>query len=440
MRQGPHEWLGRHARDKSLFNPNSSPPYSDVDPDDESPAAEDSQYDSDEPDVQQVLEHARAPLSKRELEEPRNRERLEWHMMLESVLKGDVVKEMKRLIRGREDWNVDVLKTDVWMGVRAKALGRSVPFQRQLTEHGRTRINRLIEEVISFEIKGESEVGKPPLKQVEDVVMKIEECEALYPTIRELKQLNARANSDEFRESCASVVSWHNTTMLINTQLSILKRWVGNEELDFVKPLQIVSQGGEVSEEGSFLERILKESDLNTLQSTDSMLPGISAVIDKAKNSLIANADAFARRHLPPYIEELLTLINFPSRLIQEVISLRVSYGKEMKNPTKLTSDLLDPMISQISKLLEVAVHIKQRYLVVSQHEPGWDPPPCVDENFDSVVVDCLKYYFKLLNRKLTQNKNTFKEAEIIEQEWEFLNEIGRELENGDIEVAEQFR
>ncbi|KAK3078478.1 hypothetical protein LTS18_007410, partial [Coniosporium uncinatum] len=44
-----------------------------------------------------------------------------------------------------------------------------------------------------------------------------------------------------------------------------------------------------------------------------------------------------------------------------------------------------------------------------------------------------------MLNWKLSANKNTFKEAEILEQEWDFCNKIGRNLEGGDVEVAEQF-
>jgi mitogen-activated protein kinase kinase kinase len=97
-------------------------------------------------------------------------------------------------------------------------------------------------------------------------------------------------------------------------------------------------------------------------------------------------------------------------------------------------------MISQFQILMRVATQIKQRYLEISRPEPGWDLPPCVDENFDSVVLDAMKYYFRILNWKLNANKNTFKEAEILEQEWEFSYVIGRQIENGDIEVAEQFR
>ncbi|KAK5001798.1 Suppressor of Sensor Kinase (SLN1), partial [Cryomyces antarcticus] len=100
---------------------------------------------------------------------------------------------------------------------------------------------------------------------------------------------------------------------------------------------------------------------------------------------------------------------------------------------------MAEQMIAQFQILLNLAVKIKEGYTVISQPEPGWDLPPCIDENFDLVVVDALKFYFKMLNWKLSANKNTFKEAEILEQEWGFSNELGRHLEGGDVEVAEQF-
>ena len=99
-----------------------------------------------------------------------------------------------------------------------------------------------------------------------------------------------------------------------------------------------------------------------------------------------------------------------------------------------------EQMISQFQILLTLAVRIKDVYNIISRPEPGWEPPDCIEENFDAMVLDALKFYFRLLNWKLSANKNAFKEAEILEQEWEFSNKLGRFLDGGDVEVAEQFR
>ncbi len=378
--------------------------------------------------------------SSEELQVPQNRERLEWHSMLASVLKGDVVKQEKqRLIGTTEQKGEKALNNEIWIGVRARVCGRSIAAQKRMVEECRAAISLEIEAIIAFQIKGASEAGKPATKQVQDIVQKIERCESLYPTRLALEEANARAASSAFKSSCDAVIAWHNTTELINTELAILQGWVGNQELDFAKPR--VRSPGEagLTDDSSFLDRIHKDDGLKSLHGDHSMLLGVAEVIRKAKFSLIENAQAFAQRHLPPYIEELLTLINFPSRLIQEIIRMRLTYAKKMKDPSQQSAMMSAQMISQFQILLKLAVRIKQEYTLVSQPEPGWELPSCIDDNFDFVVLDALKFYFKMLNSKLVGNKNTFKEAEILEQEWEFSNQIGRYLDGGDVEVAEQF-
>lgn len=436
VRQDPDNWFNTEPATPSLG-------YStDSETDEESPSSE-LHFDNDpyDPETQLFLGNDDIQPSIEEMQVPENRERLEWHSMLASVLKGDVVKQEKqRLIGTMEQKGIDVLNNEIWIGVRAKFCGRTVQVQKKLMEDGRAEVGALIEAIVSFEIKGETEAGKPAIDQVRDVVEKIEKCERLYSTTREFEAANPRAASEEFKSSCEAVIAWHNTTQLINTELAILQGWVGNDDLDFARTKTRSSHGNELADESSFLDRILKEDGLKSLQGDSSMLLGVAEVIRKAKNSLIHNATAFAERHLPPYIEELLTLINFPSRLIQEIIRMRLSYAKKMKDSAQQSGMIVDQMISQFQILMSLACKIKQGYLDISQPEPGWDLPPCIDENFDAVIVDALKFYFKMLNWKLSANKNTFKEAEILEQEWEFSNEIGRQLDGGDIEVAEQFR
>lgn len=374
------------------------------------------------------------------LQQPDKRERLEWHSMLASVLKGDVVKQEKQRLIGTTELKGDkAFKDEIWMGVRARVCGRNIAAQKRLIEEGRAGIGTEIEAIIAFEIKGETEAGKCAEDQVRDIVLKIERCERLYPTRGALEEANPRAASDAFKASCDAVIAWHNTTELISTELAILQGWVGNGELDFAMTRQRSPSGTGLNDESSFLDRILKEDGLKSLQGNNSMLLGVAKVISKAKFTLIENAGAFAQRHLPPYMEELLTLINFPSRLIQEIIRLRLQYAKNMKDPGQQGPMMAEQIISQFQILLKLAVRIKQDYIDVSQPEPGWELPPCIDENFDLVVLDALRFYFKMLNSKLVINKNTFKEAEILESEWDFCNEIGRFLDAGDVEVAEQF-
>jgi mitogen-activated protein kinase kinase kinase len=376
-----------------------------------------------------------------ELKIPANRERLEWHSMLASVLTGDVVKqEKKRLIGGGEQQGDNTLRAEIWLGIRARTCGRTVQAQRKMIEDGRTKAKATVEGIIGFEIKGEAEVGQTAAQQVEDIVKKIEKCESLYPTRQALEIAQPRTASPAYKESCDAIIAWHNTTQLINTELAILKSWVGNEELDFSKPKTRSANEPHLVDDSSFIDRILKEDGLKSLQGKGSLLVGLNKVINKAKLTLIANSAAFEERHLPAYMEELQTLMNFPSRLVQEIISMRLSYAKKMKDPAQQGVAMAEQMAAQFQILLNLAVRIKESYLIISQPEPGWNPPSCIEENFDSVVLDALRFYFRMLDKKLSANKNTFKEAEILEQEWDFSSQLGRHLEGGDVEVAEQFR
>ena len=405
--------------------------------DDESPRTE---FPLDDPyDETKVFNENDEGPTDEEMRDPASRERLEWHSMLSSVLQGDVVRQEKqRLIGTTEHKTPEEIGSEIWTGARAKYYGRPLNMQKKMIDDARSQLAPIIESIIDFEIKGETVVGKSPFEQVEEVVAKIEKCCWLYSSWSQLEQSQSRAASDAFKASCSAVISWHNVTQTINTELSILQSWVGNPELDFTKQ-RSKAGSSELTDKSSFIDRILKEDGLKALQGEQSMFMGISKVILKAKETLIENAASFHERHLPPYIEELLTLINFPSRLIQEIIKVRLAYARKMKEPAQQSPLIIDQMISQFQILMKLACAIKQEYMNISHPEPGWDLPPCIDENFDATIVEALRFYFKMLNWKLMSNRNTFREAEILEQEWGLSNEIGRQLEGGDVEVAEQF-
>ena len=413
----------------------------DSETDDESPST--AEYVENDPyDQETLLYYGNDDMqpSIEELKIPANRERLEWHSMLASVLTGDVVKqEKKRLIGSTEQQGDSTMKAEIWMGIRAKVCGRSLQAQRRIVDDTRSKIRANLESIISFEVGGEAEAGQTAAQQVEDIVKKIEKVESVYPTRQALEAAYPRAASQPYKDACDAVIAWHNTIALINTEMSILKKWVGNEELDFTKPRPRSSQDHHLTDDSSFIDRILKEDGLKSLQGDTNLLAPLEKVIQKAKATLIANAEGFAERHLPPYIEELLTLINFPSRLLQEIIRVRLSYAKKIKDPSQQGVMMAEQMIAQFQILLAMAGQVKESYMVISRPEPGWDLPPCIEENFDTVVLDALKFYFKMLNWKLAANKNTFKEAEILEQEWDFCNKLGRQLQGGDVETAEQF-
>lgn len=407
---------------------------------DGSPSSE-AQFEVDPYDQETLLFYGNddMEITPEDLQDPANRERLEWHTMLASVLTGDVVKQEMKRLTGASDKPGSDLKEDIWAGVRAMVCGRTFATQRRLIEEGRQNLPAILEEITNFQVKGESDTGMSATQQIHGIVKKIEKVEGLYPSRTALIAAQKAAGSPNYLAACDAVVAWSNTTELINIQLGILQSWVGNVELDFLKPKERTPGADGLSDDTPFIERLLKEDGLKSLQGDRSMLRGVSEVVLKAKTTLIENSEAFASRHLPPYIEELLTLISFPSRLIEQVIRMRLEYAQKMKETAQQHSLMQEQMLTQFQLLLTLAIDIKKEYAEISRPEAGWDLPPCIDDSFDQVVLDSLKYYFRMLGWKLGGNKNARKEAEVLEQEWKFSNEIGRHLVGGDVEVAEQF-
>ncbi len=85
---------------------------------------------------------------------------------------------------------------------------------------------------------------------------------------------------------------------------------------------------------------------------------GASVLISKVKETLIENSTPFQKRHLPPYLEELLTLISFPSRLIEEITKTRLEYARRVKETAQQNPLMQDQMISQFQLLLKFAIMI----------------------------------------------------------------------------------
>jgi mitogen-activated protein kinase kinase kinase len=428
------------------FSSQQSPPslgYStETETDDESPITdmpvEDDSYDQD--GMLYYGDDEGVPPPEEVALAPGNRERIEWHGMLQIVMKGDVVRqEKKRILGSSENREGAAFMDDVWIGLRAKVCGRTLAAQKRLLDEKRSRLDSMMDHITDFSIRGNQETGKQPAEQVDEVIDEIEKLELLFPNWKAFEQQKPRATSEAFRKSLDVVIAWHNATTLINGQFASLQKWVGNEELNFNKKTPSSPNGLGLTDESSFLDRLLKIDGLSALQGNDSMLENMSRTIDKAKETLIEYKEEFSKRHLPSYIEELQELINFPTRLLEQVVRLRLQYAKNMKDPTQLGYVNIDQTIAQFQILLKLAVKVKEKYLEVSAPSSGWDLPSCIDEHFDSVILEALRFYFKMLNWKLSGNKNTFKEAEILEQEWEFSKSIGGSFDGGDVEVAEQF-
>ncbi|KAK9717340.1 Suppressor of Sensor Kinase (SLN1) [Basidiobolus ranarum] len=361
-----------------------------------------------------------------------HRERLEWRGMLASVLTGEVIKSEKMRISDslKSKQQKAVLSYQNWLGIRALLRQTSVSHEKRFLEEARSQIDGVLQEVISFHIENES---VPVIEQVAEILQKVDQIESLYPTRKAIMDDKPLYASQEFQFNLDALTSWCTVTMSIQMQLKILKNWTGSDSLQVAGPKDTPAN----PDEPSFIERILKE---NGLQRTfeKRTLSTLNSLLSKAKVNMIENASAYSQMSLPSYTNELQQLVRFPTSLMEECLRLRLEYAERITDPTTL---MLDQMTEDFRVSLSLACRIKHEYQELTKAAPGWEVPNCIDERYDSALFDSLKYYFKLLHWRLKGGSKAvyFKEAEILESEWNFLSEISLYIDGGEWETAEQF-
>ncbi|CAB4423426.1 unnamed protein product [Rhizophagus irregularis] len=358
------------------------------------------------------------------------KERMEWQSFLASVLNGDVIKSEKRRMSGSNPRQAASISYQIWLGIRAITRGRTLAEEKLIVEESRQMIDVLLKEVIEFEVKPGD---VPAIDQVAEILQRVDTCENLYHSRKAMMLDKPLYKSEEFQYSLDALNSWLTITRSLQTQLKILQNWTGSGILEITRPKDAPTD----AENPSFLERILKE---NSLKQTfeKRTLSTLNSLLLKAKRVMIDNAAAFAKMKLPPYINELQQLLNFPTKLMEECMKLLLTYSNRLSDPTML---MVQQMMENFRISLSLACQIKHQYLELIKPADGWDIPPCIDENYNTVLLDSLKFYFKLLQWKLKIGYKTvsFKEAEILENEWSFLSGICRHIVGGDSETAVQF-
>ncbi|CAJ0646638.1 10572_t:CDS:2 [Entrophospora sp. SA101] len=359
----------------------------------------------------------------------KQRERKDWQSFLSSVLTGEVIKSEKQRINSntRQAANNN---NQIWLGIRAVTHGYQLSEEKQILDEKRRQIDVTLKEVINFQVQL-NDVSA--LVQVTELLQKVDFCESLYPTRKAMMSDKPLYKSENFQYNLDALNSWLTITRSLQTQLKILQDWTGSKNLEITKPKDSPAD----AENPSFLERILKE---NSLKQTfeKKTLSTLNSLLSKAKRVMIENADSFVKMKLPPYINEFQQLLNFPTKLMEECMKLLLEISGRLTDPTML---MIQQRMDDFRISLILACQIKLQYLKLITPATGWEIPSCIDENYNTVLLESLKFYLKLLQWKVKGGYKTvfFKEAEILENEWSFVSGICRDIAGGEIEVAEQF-
>ncbi|KNC96227.1 uncharacterized protein SPPG_08380 [Spizellomyces punctatus DAOM BR117] len=366
---------------------------------------------------------------------PGNKERAQWQTMLASVLTGEVIRSEKRRITGTltQKQQLDQ-QYQIWLGIRAYLRGRSVPEERQRIDERRVDAEATIDEVLRFEVQATSE--KSPYDQVVEILNRVDKMESLYPTRKALILDKPLYAGLPFQHKVEALNSWLTISNSLRLQLQVLKNWTGSEDLLTSRSQHPLSPDKRI--DTSFIERILKESGVKRTFLEIRIMSVLRGLLAKCKASMIENASAFKKMQLPTYINELQQLASFPSNLMEEILKVRLEYTEKLATHSGV---MLDQIIEDFGVSLSLAIRIKHECQELDTQAEGWSIANSLSPSYDVILLKSLKYYFTLLNWRLKSSTDTvfFKEAELLENEWNFMSAICFYIDGGDVETAVQF-
>ena len=407
-----------------------------------------------------------------------------WQSFLASVLSGDILQGESVRIgeeRGVDEAFRQEYGRSLWWQIRGRVRKRTEEDEkRRITERRSNLVDRVLEEVDGFAVKPspgplgldrrlssesasgmteeqehQSEIGA--LDQVDFVLQKLYLAESLYPTFSAMRDAKPLYNSDEFQDKVDAMSAWSTLVSQLQAQLVTLQKWTGSDDLDITKPnttreKPLVGKsryhpdgrgmslsGEQVADDSTFLDRIMKEESLKkTFEKR--IFADINRLIDNARDTVINHSHDFKQLQLPDFTYELVRLIGFPGKLIIEVLKVRLDAARKLNDPNPM---VIDDMIDSFRLILDTAVSIKSRYLEVTAMDADriWQIPPCLPLEYDAVLLNGLKTFFRLMTFKLRSNDRhiNLREVEVLEAHADFLQRIAEMIPDGDLVVVESF-
>lgn len=398
--------------------------------------------------------------------------RYEWQHMLSNVLQGEVLKTEKTRISGTltndNDDSTNSRKWrayQIWLRVRAYVRGRTIQQETDFLDEGRNHIENIWAEVAEFRVKNADELapltdGSHPPDAAEQIAMmvgKIEWCDGLYPSSKSMRSEKAHALEKHIDKRIEALLSWQSITKRLKIQISILQKWTGSQDLEVTQPgaeaideatteekptsSSVIKPAHRLLDTSTFIERLSKEDSLQkTLEKRT--IADIYRLVHDAKSVVINLNEYFTEMNLPSFSNDLIALVNFPTTLVQEALKLRLTSVQRLSNEQQPSVVLVDELTNGFRSGLSLAAKLKQNFLEIMEPNPekGW-PGGTLNEEYDRVLLDSLRFFFKLLNWKLKSGSRAIylKETEIVENEWKFLSEAVQQIDGGDLLVGEHF-
>lgn len=362
-------------------------------------------------------------------------ERLEWQAMLASVLTGEVVRSEKRRLKTSTDTTMK--EDDLWLEIRARMCGRTLEDQKRSIEDSRTNVESTLQEIMQFRVTDALNLDLT-LKEVNNILLKLEYCEQLWQSTQIMKNTSALYRDPSFQRHVEALTTWSTITEWVFREIHLLQLWTGNQEAD---PTILPDQCNQVPmvESYSLVERVLKQDLMRVFDG--KIKSNIGPVIKRAREGYLNFREEMSKIGLPVYVEGLEKLMKFPIKLIQEIIKLRLVYAKKMTNATVM---LVDQTIEDLSLYMNIALLVKERNFEYTRPIPNIEWITYFPDNiFDKTVLECVVFFFELLSSKFidvsfAQIHRGFREIDSFESQYYFLERVGKYLEGGETVVAIQ--
>lgn len=389
-----------------------------------------------------------------EPETPEDRERLEWQTMLASVLDGDVLKSEKTRIAvalATSSEEQDKYNHNLWLGIRAKIMGTSEEEERKRLEDLRLRtVDPVINEVLTFcakDLEGTDDPGAIALQQVNEVLRHLDIVHTLYPTHKALHLDKPVVAEPDFQVHRDALITWSTIFTSLRRQINVLRKWTGSETLDVTAPVantdsplggDTLGDNGPVADGPTFLERAMKEESIQ-MTFAKGFMTTVHSLIGASRDAQVNLAPLLKKMNLPSFERELVPLISFPTQLALASLRVRLDYAQKLKDPAVI---IIDQMTDDLKLSIGIACTLKRQYEAFLSPDPGgnWNLPPCISNDYDTVVLDALSFFFKLIHWKLKSGAKDiyFKETNLIESQWPTFNDVALTVPGGASVVAEQ--
>ncbi|EPX73260.1 STE/STE11 protein kinase Win1 [Schizosaccharomyces octosporus yFS286] len=361
---------------------------------------------------------------------PKNKERFVWQYMLNSVLTSDIVKieklRLRKIASSQKDVNSNYSES-LWLEIYCWLTHRSIDYQKEDLKYMRAGMIDLLLEILNF--RWEEDNQGSPLEAVDRLLNKLEKYERLYPSRRAILSDHSLYASESFQHKLDVLTAYSNSIHALLLQINILRNWVGNDDLDITRKKSNLSNNSTQISDGPFVERLCRECGL--IRSFEvKIMVDMNLILTKICSTLVTYREELKQCNLPHYVDEYMRLVSFPSKLIKEILNLRLSYAESIMNVSPFT---IDSLLYDLRSAMSLAVDIMQQYAILVDQICNDQLTSDESQTLNDVLVTSLKVYFDLLKRKVKNGcaLHYFKETEVLEDEWEFLSSICPFIQNG---------